>query len=177
MIFGDKEIIIRSLSQNDIKNVKKFQSFINSLAEEDVQISSNERMSFKKEADWLKGHLEKIKKKKSVSLIAEYKKEIVAKTEIELNKGKKEHVGELGISILKDFRGIGLGKYLMNEIIKTAKVKLKPKPSVIRLSVFATNKPAISLYKKCGFVKVASIPKQLRHKGRLVDENIMLLYL
>lgn len=177
LIFDDKEIIIRSLSQDDIKNVRKFQSFINSLAKEDVKISSNEKMSLKKETDWLKGHLEKIKKKKSVSLVAEYKGKIVAKTGIELNKGKKEHVGGLGISILKEFRGIGLGKHLMNEIIKMAKAELKPKPRVIRLSVFATNKPAINLYKKCGFLKVASIPKQFYHKRRLIDEDIMLLWI
>lgn len=65
----------------------------------------------------------------------------------------------------------------MRETIKLAKKELKPKPRIIRLSVFANNKPAIGLYRKIGFKKVASVPKQLQYKGRLIDEIIMLLYL
>jgi len=84
---------------------------------------------------------------------------------------------EFGITIRKDYRRIGLGNYLMKEIIKLAKKELKPKPKIIRLSVFSNNKPAINLYKKHGFKKVAVIPDQLQYKGRLVDQAVMLLYL
>jgi ribosomal protein S18 acetylase RimI-like enzyme len=58
-----------------------------------------------------------------------------------------------------------------------AKKELQPKPKIIRLSVFPTNKPAIGLYKKYGFKKAARIPKQLQDKGKLLDEIIMLLEL
>jgi len=51
---------------------------------------------------------------------------------------------------------------------------LKPKPKIIRLNVFPTNKPAISLYRKFGFKKVAKIPKQISYLGKLIDEIIML---
>jgi len=175
--FDNTEIIVRSLSQKDLKQAKKFQFFINSLVKENVQIKINKKKSLKEELDWLKEYLAKIKKKRVVFLVAEHNNQIVGSTGIELSRGKREHVGEFGISILKDYRGIGLGKYLMSEVIKLAKRELKPKPKIIRLSVFSTNKPAISLYKKMGFKMVAKIPKQINHKGRLIDEVIMLLYL
>jgi len=72
--------------------------------------------------------------------------------------------------------GICLGKFLMAEALKLAKKELRPKPKVFRLSVFASNKPAIGLYRKLGFKKVARIPKQLQYKGKLVDEIVMLRF-
>lgn len=174
---NNKEIIIRHLSKKDLKQVKKFQTFINSLVKEDVQIKINKKKSLKEELNWLKEHLNKIKKHKAVFLVAEYNTAIIGSTGIDLNRGKKEHVGEFGITIHQDYRGVGLGKYLMGEVIKLAKRQLKPKPKIIRLSVFSTNKPAISLYKKMGFKIVAKIPEQINYKGKLIDEIIMLLFL
>ena len=72
---------------------------------------------------------------------------------------------------------MGLGKYMASEIIKLAKEKLSPKPKIIRLEVFTSNDPAIALYKKMGFKIVAKIPKQMQHKGKLVDEFVMLKFL
>jgi len=95
--------------------------------------------------------------------------------QIELGKERQNHVGGLGISIRNGYRGIGLGEYLMKEIIKLTKKELKPKPKIIRLSVLPNNKPAIGLYKKCGFKKVAAVPKQMQYKGKLLDEIVMLL--
>ncbi len=116
-------------------------------------------------------------KKKTVFLIAEYNNIIIGTVGIDLNIWRQNHVGDLGITIKKDYRRIGLGDYLMNEGIKLAKIKLEPKPKIIRLSVFSTNKPAISLYRKFGLEKIAKIPRQIQYNGKLVDEIIMLLYL
>ncbi len=176
-IFGGKKIRIRKLSKNDLRNVKKFQDFINSLVKEGAQITITEKKSLKEEINWLNDHLKKIKEAKGVFLMAEAENKLVGNTEITLNEGRQSHIGMLGISIRKDYRGIGLGKHLMKEILKLAKTQLKPKPKIIRLSVFPTNKPAAMLYKKFGFKKVARIPRQIQYKGKLIDEIIMILYL
>jgi len=173
IIFGSKEIIIRKLSNGDLRNVKRFQDLINSLIEEKAQISLNKKLSLKEEKEWLKRQLGQIKNQKTVFLLAECDNKVIGTTGIDLRRGRQEHVGEFGISIRNGYRGIGLGKYLMKEIIKLAKKELKPK--IIRLSVFPTNKAAIGLYKKLGFKKVAKISKQIQYKGKLVDEIIMLL--
>jgi len=176
-IFAGRKIKIRKLSQRDLRNVKKFQEFINSLTEEQVKILMNKNLSLKEEEKWLEEKLNKIKSHKKTFLVAEYNNIVVGTTGIELGIGRKNHIGNFGITIRKGYRGIGLGKYLMGEIIKLAKKELKPKPKIIRLSVFATNKPAIGLYKKYGFKKVAIIPKQLKYNGKLFNEVIMLLEL
>ena len=176
-IFNGKKVKIRKLSKRDLKNVKKFQEFITSLITEEAKILFNKKPSLKEEKKWLEGVLRNIKNHKKVFLAAEYGSTIIGTTAIELNQGRKSHIGELGITIRKNYRGIGIGKHLTREILKLSKKELKPKPKIIRLSVYSTNKPAISLYKKYGFKRAATIPSQIKYKGRLIDEVIMLLEL
>jgi len=176
-IFNDKKIAIREISKEDLKNVKKFKDFINSLVEEQALIQMNKKVGLKEEVLWLKEKLKQIKKKREVALIAEDKDKIVGNTQIRLNWGRHEHIGDFGTSIRNGYRRIGLGTYLTKEMIKLAKKGLKPRPKIIRLSAYSINKPAIALYKKLGFKEVARIPKQGKIKGKLVAEIIMLKYL
>ena len=173
--FDGKKITIRELKPSDIKNARKFQDFINSLVAEDAMISRDKKVSLKEEINWLKNTIKAIKKKRTVYLVAESDKTIIGTTEVALSlKGRQSHVAGLGISIRKGYRRIGLGKQLMSNIIKLAKRKLKPKPKMIRLSVLSKNKPAMELYQKFGFKKVAKIPRQYQYKGRLIDEIVMI---
>jgi ribosomal protein S18 acetylase RimI-like enzyme len=174
-ILDNKKITIRQFSKSDLKKAEQFRDFINSFVEEDAQIIINEKISLKGEKKWLKDKLEYIKKKKAVFLVAEHNSVIIGTTGIDSRIWRQSHIGEFGITIKKGYRGIGLGTYLMKEIIKLAKGKLKPKPRILRLTVFPTNKPAMGLYKKLGFKVVAKIPKQIQYKGRLISEVIMLL--
>jgi len=176
-IFGDKRIIIRELMKKDLSRSKKFQNYINSLIAERAKILYKTKHTIKDEKEWLKKKLNEVLRRKLVLLIAEHGDMIVGKTEIGLEREKKDHVGGLGISIGKGYRGIGLGKYLTTEVIKLAEKKLKPSPKIIKLEVFVNNKPAINLYKKLGFKIVARIPKQIQYKGKLIDEFIMLKFL
>src|SRR4030042_1719657 len=160
-IFNGKKIIIRKFSRKDLKNVKKFHDFVDSLIEEGVFINANKKKSSREELERIKEQLQEIKKKKRVSLVAELNNKVIGSTGIDLNWGRQGHVGNVGISIRNGYRQIGLGTYLMKEIIKLAKKELKPKPKIIRLSVMPINKPALKLYKKFGFKKVAKIPNQL----------------
>ena len=176
-IFGGKKIKIRKLLNKDLKKAKELRDFINSFIDEDAQIMMNKKVSLEEEKKWLKAKLEDIRKGKAVFLIAEYNSTVVGTTEIDLGIWRQSHIGHLGITIKKGYRGVGLGGYLMREIIKLAKKELEPKPKIIKLDVFPGNKPAIALYRKCGFKRVARVPKQIYFKGQLRDEIIMLLCL
>jgi ribosomal protein S18 acetylase RimI-like enzyme len=176
-IFGNKKIKIRKISRKDLKNVRKFQEYINSLVKESAQIQKNKKATLKEEKEWIKSRLKKAGNRQEVTLVAEYEGEIIGSASIKLDWGRQSHVGHFGISIRKGYRRMGLGTYLTKEIIKLAKKELKPSPKMIRLSVFSTNKPAIAFYKKLGFKKVAQIPKQIKFMDKLVDEIIMLLEL
>ena len=176
-ILNNKKIKIREISKGDLKNAKKFQDFINSLVEENAMVKLNKKQGLREETEWLKEKLKQIKGKKEVALIAESEDKIVGNTQIGLDWGRQSHIGDFGISIRKGYRDIGLGTYLAKEVIKLAKKELRPRPKIIRLSVYAANKPAIVFYKNLGFKKVAKIPKQGKIKGKLVAEIIMLLEL
>jgi ribosomal protein S18 acetylase RimI-like enzyme len=88
--------------------------------------------------------------------------------------GTMDHVAIMGISLRKGYRSIGLGSELMKvaeEIARGMRCKC------LRLAVYPTNKKAIGLYRKFGFRKVASIPKQIQRKGKLISEDIMIMNL
>jgi ribosomal protein S18 acetylase RimI-like enzyme len=172
-IFQGKKLKIRELKNSDLKRVKDFLDYMNSLVGEEAMISINKKISLKEEKEWLKRNLKEIKGEKRVMIVAEDKNKIVGICECKLKEGRQSHVGEIGIGVRKECRGIGLGKFLLSEILKLAKKRLKPK--IFRLSVFETNKIAQNLYKKIGFKKVAKIPKQIQYKGKLISEIIMIL--
>lgn len=175
--FGGRKIIIRKLSRADLRKVRRFQNFINSLVAEDAFILMNQRVSLKREKKWMQNNLEKIKARQEVFLVAEAEQKVIGLVQIGLGLGRQEHVGTLAISIRQGYRGIKLGSYLMKRIIELARKELKPRPKVLRLTVFPQNEPAIRLYRKCGFKKAAVIPKQQMFKGKLLSEIVMLKYL
>ena len=117
-IFNDKKIIIRNLEKSDLKDAKKFQDFINSLAKEDAKILINEKTSLKDEIKFLENILKTTKKRVKVFLLAESDNNVIGTVSVELDKFRRNHIGKLGIAIKNGYRGIGLGKYLMTEIIK-----------------------------------------------------------
>jgi len=86
------------------------------------------------------------------------------------NKGKRSecHNVEIGISISKEQRGKGLGEKLLRKTIAVAKKRLKPHK--IWLTHIAGNTHARNLYKKVGFVQVASLKEYLNHYGEWRDK-------
>ena len=173
-IFGDKKITIRTIKKSDIANARKFQQYINSLVEEDAKILMYKRASAQEEKTFIEMVFKGVKNKTRVHLIAECDGKIIATTGIEQGRLRRNHIGTFGIAIVKGYRGLGLGKFLMSEIINLAKKDLKPKPRIIQLEAFANNKPAISLYKKMGLKIVTNVPKQIQYKGKLISETIMM---
>ncbi len=173
-IFKDKKIKIRKVSKNDLNNVKKFQDHINSLILEEAKILMKNKVSLKGEKEYLERKIKSIKKHKEVFLIAEHNNNIVGTADVILGRERNDHIAEFGIVIKQGYRGIGLGKYLMKEVLKEAEKELKPKPKIFKLLVYPNNKPGINLYKKMGFKMVAKIPKQIQYKKRLIDELVMI---
>jgi ribosomal protein S18 acetylase RimI-like enzyme len=175
--FGDKKIRIRKLEKNDLEKAEKFREFINSLVREDAKLSMNREINLKGEREFLNDVIKTVENRTRVYLVAECENQVVGTASIQQEKWRMNHVGKFGITIKDGYRGAGLGKYMMRETIRLAKKELKPRPKIIQLEVYVNNLPAISLYKKIGFKKVARIPKHIQYKGKLIDEFIMMLEL
>lgn len=71
-------------------------------------------------------------------------------------KYKVKHRAEFGISVLKEYWGLGLGRALMEACIKCAK---EAGYVQLELNVVAENERAVSLYKKMGFLEYGRNPK------------------
>jgi len=172
-IFGDKKLTITPLSAKDLKCAKEYADFINSLIKEDAKILMNELQTVKQEKNWTIAAVKDVKNRKKVYLIARDGNKIVGNTSVELGRCKQNHIGKFGIAIRKEYRGIGLGKFLMAEVLNLAKKKM-PGIRLFRLEVFKNNKSGMALYKKMGFKTIARVPKHIQYKGRLIAEYIMI---
>lgn len=93
-------------------------------------------------------------------IIAEKAEKVIGWTVFESqNRKRLSHTGSFEMMIQKDYRGIGIGKMLIGELLSWAeKNHLIEKVS---LGVFSTNKRAISLYKSMGFVEEGRKKKKL----------------
>jgi RimJ/RimL family protein N-acetyltransferase len=88
------------------------------------------------------------------------------------SKQRMEHIGEIGISILKDYWGFGLGSLMMEELIEWAK-----ESQVIRrleLTVQHRNQRAVHVYEKIGFKTEAIMPRGAKtDDGEFLDVHLM----
>jgi ribosomal protein S18 acetylase RimI-like enzyme len=171
---GGKGFLVYELSE-ERPDVEMCLLFINSFIEdpEGMMLNKN-KMSMQDEKAWLEDMLAQARMHKAVVLIAEHKGVLAGMTHAGVRPGRADHVAELGLAVAKEYRGLGLGSYLLKAIAETAREKLQPEPRMLRLSVFAGNDKAMALYKKHGFEVVARIPKQFQFGDGLVDEIVML---
>ena len=86
----------------------------------------------------------------------------------------KEEIEIISILIDKKFRKLGIGKSLLNKLLKIA---LKKKIQNIFLEVSVENQIAINLYKKFNFIKVGKRKNYYFLNGRYIDADIMRLAL
>jgi RimJ/RimL family protein N-acetyltransferase len=84
------------------------------------------------------------------------------------------HVGTLGIGMLPDVRGQGLGRRLMQAAIEAARGQGMER---IQLGVFASNTRAIALYESLGFVHEGLKRRARKFQGRYDDDVMMALFL
>jgi RimJ/RimL family protein N-acetyltransferase len=80
------------------------------------------------------------------------KDKIVSMSHVEAASRKRnQHIGQVGISILSEYRGNGLGRAIMRAMIDWATAH--PIIEKLSLGVWSQNTPAIRLYEKMGFIE------------------------
>lgn len=87
---------------------------------------------------------------------------------------KQAHVAEIGLSLIEEYWGYGIGKLLMEDLLEFGKqVDLK----VITLEVVKDNQRAVKLYERFGFEIVGTLKKRLKHNCNYYDSYVMELLL
>ncbi len=162
-----RKVVLRTPKWEDLDD---FLEIINSLVDEGADILRTERVSKEEEIDFLSKVLSRLEKDEMFYLVAEVDGKVVAVSEISKRGGYEKHVGVIGIAIRNGFRDLGIGTEIMKTLVEQAqKMGLK----VLTLSAFATNKPAIHVYEKVGFVQTGTIPKKHFKEGKYIDEIIL----
>jgi RimJ/RimL family protein N-acetyltransferase len=163
----DREVVLRTPKWEDLDD---FLELINSLVDERADILRTEKVSREEEIDWLSKVLSRLEKDETFYMVAEVNGKVVAVSEINRRSGYEKHVGVIGIAIRNGFRDLSIGTEMMKTLVEQAqKMGLK----VLTLTAFATNKRAIHVYEKVGFVQTGTIPKKHFKEGRYIDEIIL----
>ena len=120
---------------------------------------------FKERTDLFNGHEQKL------LLVVEAEGELVSIADIECGQRKRnQHVGQIGISIRRDYRGIGLGTAIMETMIDWATAN--PAIEKLALGVWAHNEPAIRLYEKMGFIEEGRKVREVKYADDSYDDCV-----
>lgn len=165
-----REVVIRYPELGDLKEMTRY---INTLSKEQTFITfQGNEISLKDERKHLKNMLDKIKKGLAVQLLIFHNNQLVGITDIKMYEHALKHEGVFGITIAKEFRGVGLGKKIM-ELVIDETIKKLPQLKVITLGVFSDNPLAQNLYKSFGFKEYGRLPEIISHKDHLDDHIYM----
>lgn len=144
--------------------------FANRLAKEDsfLNFDPNKKITLDEERQWLDQTLKNIRNSYATIFWAVYENKIIGSVDLRRNiSPRMKHVGEIGLMIDTDFRGEGLGKYLLDLILINC-----PKMGITlaTLGVFSDNEIAKNLYTKMGFKEWGRLPNSIFRKKKYCDE-------
>jgi RimJ/RimL family protein N-acetyltransferase len=162
-----RDVALRTPRWEDLDDLMEL---INSLVDEEADILVTQRFTREAEAEWLHDALSRLEKDEHFFLVAEVDKKVIASSDFLIQGEKAEHIGVIGIAIREGYRNIGIGTEIMKTLLERAAFfGLR----VVTVNTFATNKRAIRVYEKVGFVQTERIPKKHFRQNRYIDEIIM----
>ena len=166
-----KEAWLRNAEASDGSAV--FETFNQTHAETDYLLSYPDENSYdpEQEAAFLD---KKSKSPNEIEIIALVDGQIAGMAGIESlgAKHKVKHRAELGISILKEYWGLGLGKALTAACIQCAR---DAGYAQLELNVVAENERAVSLYRSLGFEEFGRNPRGFNSRTTGYQELIYML--
>ena len=147
--------------------------YINTVSQERTFIRfQGEEIKLDEEIEYLDSLLEKIDKKMAVTLLIVSNGKVLGNSGIEMKDKIEAHEGVFGISISKELRGQGIGKKLMEAVIKEAEDNI-PQLKLVTLGVHANNTVARKLYVELGFIEYGKLPEGIHYKGEYIDHIFM----
>ena len=160
-----KRVMIRPLIAQDEQALNEFFS---SMPEEDVTYLRDDV----KDPQVIKHWCQSLDYETTLPLLADLEGKIIADATLHQEKrGWKSHIGTMRVSIHPDYRGKGVGRLLISELIQIALdiglVKLDAE-------FIAEQSRSIAIFERLGFVKMAVLPQHVKDlKGENHDLIIM----
>lgn len=151
-----------------IDRLDDFLGFTNRLVVEDSFLSlTGQPKRIEEERLWLKSNIENIKAGKTVFIWAIYNGKIIGQCDIRRGGIRDFHVGTIGLMVDKEFRAEGIGRFLIEYILKQAEKMEGLK--IVKLFIFDDNEIAKNLYLKLGFKEFARLPDGFIRKNKYSD--------
>lgn len=151
-----------------MSRLKELLVFVNRLVKEDTFLTLTGRpKTMAEEETWLKTNLANIKAGKTYMIWAICQDQIIGQCDIVRGGTRDWHVGNIGLMVDKDFRGEGIGCFLIEFILEKARKMQGLK--IVKLFIFDDNEIAKKLYQKLGFKEFARLPKGLYRKNKYSD--------
>jgi RimJ/RimL family protein N-acetyltransferase len=171
LLKNGKEALLRNGDAAD--GLPVYENFNATHAETDYLLTYPDENSFdpEQEAQFLQ---EKTDSPDEIEIIAIVDGEVAGTAGIEAvgKKYKVSHRAEMGVSVLKEYWGLGLGKALTKAGVQCAK---EAGYTQLELNVVAENEAAISLYKGLGFVEFGRNPKGFNSRISGYQELVYML--
>jgi RimJ/RimL family protein N-acetyltransferase len=153
------------------KYLRGFYEALSEVARERVYIEMIEAPPFKKVSAFQTGL---IKKNGPVYYAIDHDRVIGWSDVFPEENPRQSHRGSLGMGLLPEYRGQGLGSKLLSSVLDHSKQFGLEK---IELSVFTSNASAIALYRKFGFENEGLIKNYRKLDGQYFDCLIMAKFL
>ena len=165
-------VLFRFVQKNDAENMIEYLSCVGGESDNLSFGEDSLALTPEKEERFLSGF---ISGKRGIMLVAVDGDKIVGNAIVERNKiSRYSHRGEVSLTVLKDYWGMGVGSELMQRLIFLSK---NAGIEILELDVRIDNERAIALYKKFGFLPVGYYDKYFKINGEYYGAYLMNLYL
>ncbi|MCY6483808.1 GNAT family protein [Clostridium aestuarii] len=165
----DEKIIIRKANKADAKALIEYLNVIGGESDFLTFAAGEFGRNVYEEEEFIENAL---KKENALFIIAEIHGKVVGN--LNFSGGPRErnaHVGEFGVSVLKEYWGNGIGEELIKYLITWSKDS-----GIIRkinLRVRTDNALGIKLYKKLGFLEEGIVKRDFLINGKFYDSLLM----
>jgi L-amino acid N-acyltransferase YncA len=172
LIYKDTEsFIVRTAKIEDTKSVLDIQKSVVSEGKYLIAYPEEFTKTLSQQQEWVQGILDN---ENETLIVVEKDGEVVGWIVFQTTPNRKRllHTGSFGMMIRKGFRELGMGEYLLKALLEWA--EKNPLIEKVSLGVFSTNKRAISLYKKMGFIEEGRKINEFKlNDNEYVDDILM----
>ena len=107
----------------------------------------------------------------SIILVVELAGELIATANLSVRNLLEDlQLGEVGIAVIKEYWGCGIGSALIDSLIDFAE---QTSLNILTLEVLASNHRAINLYRKFGFCEIGRSSQWINQDGKYYDTIVM----
>lgn len=175
---GEGSTLIRELRWEDFTQMaENYRSYYDELEQnpEFGLILEREKPSESRQVEWFSKLYRDFKEGRTLVRVAEIDGRIAGDCDIRMRRDLEGvgHTGTLDIAVAGGFRGMGIGRRLMQAILTEASREIE----IVYLDVLSANEAAKRLYASMGFAQCGSFPGMIRRKGKYYDVERMYLRL